>query len=133
MNDLAIRNVMFLNENDELKFGNVFIKDGLISEIQTDDNWHKKIESKETYEGKKNFLLPGIIDPHVHFDLDLGKISSLDDFYSGSVAAAYGGVTTFIDFLEPVSNAKDLETAFLFLFAENPSKSYKKSGFDNLI
>ena len=49
---------------------------------------------------------------HVHFDLDLGKISSLDDFYSGSVAAAYGGVTTFIDFLEPVSNAKDLETAF---------------------
>ena len=112
MNDLAIKNVMFLNENDELEFGNVFIKDGLISEIQTNDNWNKKITSKETYEGNKNFLLPGIIDPHVHFDLDLGKISSLDDFYSGSVAAAYGGVTTFIDFLDPVSNAKDLETAF---------------------
>jgi dihydroorotase-like cyclic amidohydrolase len=55
MNDLAIKNVMFLNENDELKFGNVFIKDGLISEIQTDDNWHKKINSKETYECKKTF------------------------------------------------------------------------------
>ncbi len=112
MNDLAIRNIMFLNENNELEFGNIFIKDGLISEIQTEDNWNKRIESKETYEGKKNFLLPGIIDPHVHFDLDLGKISSLDDFYSGSVAAAYGGVTTFIDFLDPVSNAQDLETAF---------------------
>ncbi len=112
MNDLGIKNVMFLNENDEIEFGNIYIKDGLISAIQTDSNWNVKFDSKETYEGNRNFLLPGIIDPHVHFDLDLGKITSLDDFYSGSVAAAYGGVTTFIDFLEPVSNAKDLETAF---------------------
>jgi len=112
MNDLAIKNVMFMNEFDELEFGNIFVKDGLISAIQTDSNWNKLFESKEIFEGNKNFLLPGIIDPHVHFALDLGKISSLDDFYSGSKAAAYGGVTTFIDFLEPVSNAKDLETAF---------------------
>lgn len=112
MNDLAIKNVMFYNERDQLEFGNVYIKDGLISEIQSDINWNKEIKAKEIFDGKKSFLLPGIIDPHVHFDLDLGKISSLDDFYSGSVAAAYGGVTTFIDFLDPVSNAKDLETAF---------------------
>lgn len=112
MNDLAIKNVMFLNEKDELEFGNIYIKDGLISGIQTDSNWNTEFKAREIFEGNKNFLLPGIIDPHVHFDLDLGKISSLDDFYSGSVAAAYGGVTTFIDFLDPVSNAKDLETAF---------------------
>lgn len=112
MNDLTIKNVMFLNENDTLEFGNIYIKNGLISGIQTDNNWNEEFVAKEIYDGQKNFLLPGIIDPHVHFDLDLGKISSLDDFYSGSVAAAYGGVTTFIDFLEPVSNAKDLETAF---------------------
>lgn len=112
MNDLAIKNVTFLDENDELKFGNIYIKDGVISQIQIANTMTKEMDSKEVYDGKRNLLLPGIIDPHVHFDLDLGKISSLDDFYSGSVAAAYGGVTTFIDFLEPVSNAKDLETAF---------------------
>lgn len=112
MNDLVIKSVMYLNKNFELEFGNIYIKDGLISAIQNDSNWNTKFEAKEIFEGDKNFLLPGIIDPHVHFALNLGDFNSLDDFYSGSVAAAYGGVTTFIDFLDPVSNAKDLETAF---------------------
>lgn len=113
MNDLAIENVMYLNEHGELDYGNIYLKDGKISVIQQDNNWQERHEALEYYDGNRNFLLPGIIDPHVHFALDLGHIKSVDDFYSGSVAAAFGGVTTFIDFLEPVSNAKDLETAFL--------------------
>ncbi len=43
-------------------------------------------------------VLPGAIDPHVHFSLPVGGTVSSDDFYSGSVAAACGGVTTVIDF-----------------------------------
>jgi len=86
---------------------NVYIKDGLISAI-TD----KHLDATEYYIAKNRLVIPGIIDPHVHFNLDLGKIHSADDFYSGSVTAAYGGVTTFIDFLEPVSNRKDLIKAF---------------------
>ncbi|HOW89605.1 MAG TPA: amidohydrolase family protein, partial [Elusimicrobiales bacterium] len=44
-------------------------------------------------------VLPGIIDAHAHFSLHLGggKMTS-DDFYSGSAAAACGGVTTIIDY-----------------------------------
>ena len=53
-------------------------------------------------------ILPGMIDPHVHFALYCGTITSRDDFYYGSKTAAYGGVTTIVDFLDPSRNAKEL-------------------------
>ncbi len=43
------------------------------------------------------YLLPGGVDPHTHFDLDVGIARASDDFYTGSVAAACGGTTTIID------------------------------------
>lgn len=44
-----------------------------------------------------NYLLPGGVDPHTHFDLDNGFTRTSDNFYTGSVAAACGGTTTIID------------------------------------
>ena len=43
-------------------------------------------------------VLPGAIDPHVHMDLPVQGGRSSDDFASGTMAAASGGVTTIIDF-----------------------------------
>ncbi|MDR2136954.1 MAG: dihydropyrimidinase [Synergistaceae bacterium] len=49
-------------------------------------------------------VLPGAIDPHVHMALPvasgtpLGETRSCDDFLTGTMAAASGGVTTIIDF-----------------------------------
>lgn len=59
-----------------------------------------------------SLVLPALIDPHVHFHLNLGKIYSRDDFLSGSIQAAFGGITTIIDFLDPVDNPEDLEKAY---------------------
>jgi dihydropyrimidinase len=44
------------------------------------------------------FILPGGIDPHTHLDMPFGGTNSIDDFESGTVAAAHGGTTTIIDF-----------------------------------
>ena len=66
---------------------------------------------RRTYNAEGKKIIPGLIDPHVHFELDTGNIVSCDDFYSGSVSAAFGGITTFIDFLDPVSKSSDLESA----------------------
>lgn len=43
------------------------------------------------------YVLPGGIDVHTHFNLDVGFAVAQDDFYSGTVAAAFGGTTTIID------------------------------------
>ncbi|MCG3223749.1 MAG: amidohydrolase family protein, partial [Candidatus Heimdallarchaeota archaeon] len=41
--------------------------------------------------------------------LDLGEFKSSDDYKSASKAAAFGGITTFIDFLEPINNINEFE------------------------
>lgn len=47
------------------------------------------------------YVIPGGIDPHVHLHLSTGAGYSSDDFYSGSVAALFGGTTSVIDFVTP--------------------------------
>jgi len=47
------------------------------------------------------YVLPGGIDPHVHLQMPVGNYVSSDDFTSGAIAAALGGTTTVIDFVEP--------------------------------
>jgi dihydropyrimidinase len=46
-------------------------------------------------------VLPGAVDEHVHLEMPVGEFASSDDFYTGTVAAACGGTTSVIDFVEP--------------------------------
>jgi dihydropyrimidinase len=48
-------------------------------------------------------VLPGAVDPHVHLEMPVGTTRSSDDWYTGTCAAAYGGTTTIIDFVEPAA------------------------------
>ena len=86
---------------------NVYIDNGKIHAIS-----HELFPANELIDATGLHVIPGIIDPHVHFDLDLGLHRSIDDFENGSMIAALGGVTTIIDFLDPVANEFDLEKAY---------------------
>jgi dihydropyrimidinase len=46
-------------------------------------------------------VLPGAVDPHVHLQMPAGAVTSSDDWRTGTIAAACGGTTTVIDFVEP--------------------------------
>lgn len=84
----------------------LYISDGKIVAITKDLQ-----PAREVVEAEGKWILPGFIDPHVHFALDVGRYQSADDFYSGSVSGAYGGVTTYIDFLDPIQKHQDIQAA----------------------
>lgn len=55
--------------------------------------------AKQTIDAAGMLVLPGGIDAHCHIEQESStKIMTADDFYSGSVSAAFGGNTTFIPF-----------------------------------
>ena len=70
------------------------------------------LPAKKVVDATGKRIIPGLIDPHVHFALNCGTVESVDDFYYGSKTAAYGGVTMIVDFLDPSRNAEELEQSF---------------------
>jgi dihydropyrimidinase len=46
------------------------------------------------------YLLPGGVDPHTHLAFGLGETTTADDYESGTIAAAFGGTTTVVNFTQ---------------------------------
>ncbi len=106
MVDLAIMNGKVYQDGDFVD-ANVYVDKDIFQAV-----------TAETYpaatevDAKGMLVFPGLIDPHVHFDLDLGVMRSVDNFERGSLLAALGGVTTIIDFLDPADTPADLEMKY---------------------
>ncbi|MCA9257505.1 MAG: dihydropyrimidinase [Phycisphaerales bacterium] len=58
-------------------------------------------EPPTVIDARGRYVLPGVIDVHVHLALPFCGTVSSDDYDSGTRAAACGGVTTLIDFAIP--------------------------------
>jgi dihydropyrimidinase len=73
----------------------VGVKDGKIAIIAEPG----KLEAAaSTIDAHGMLLLPGAVDPHTHLDAEMFGATTADDFESGTIAAAAGGVTTIIDY-----------------------------------
>ena len=86
---LLIENCRLVCNGNEV-VRNILIKNGKIKRITADE-----IKCEETIDAGGNYVLPGIIDPHVHFREP--GLTHKEDLFTGSVAAAAGGITTFLD------------------------------------
>ena len=91
---IQIKNATLVNEGERF-VGTLVIEDEKIEEIIRGENVESSIPIDETIDGSGCFLLPGVIDDHVHFR-DPG-LTFKGDFCSESRAAAAGGVTTVFD------------------------------------
>ena len=85
--DLVIKNCKLI---DEIGQYDIKVENGKITEISKNP-----IKGDEIIDIKDNYILPGFIDPHVHFR-DPG-LTQKEDFKTGSLSAANGGFTTVID------------------------------------
>jgi len=65
---------------------------------------------QDTLDLQGQIVLPGGVDAHVHLPWPTGSFISSDDFNSGTRAAAFGGVTSLLDFVIP-EGAESLDIA----------------------
>src|SRR3990170_56912 len=56
---------------------------------------------EKVIDARGRLVLPGGVDVHVHLPWPAGDFISTDYFESGTKAAAFGGVTTILDFVIP--------------------------------
>ncbi len=56
------------------------------------------ITADRTIDAAGKYVLPGAVDPHTHLEMPWRGKTTVDDFYHGHVAAAFGGTTTHVDF-----------------------------------
>lgn len=89
-----IKNTKILDEKGELITVTVTIQDHKIIKIEQSPV-EEQLASGEIIDAQGKLLLPGLIDSHVHFREP--GFTHKEDFLTGSMAAAAGGVTTVID------------------------------------
>ena len=88
-----IKNAQIVNEGNTF-IGSVVIEDEIIVEI-LQENETPANECDETIDASGCYLIPGVIDDHVHFR-DPG-LTHKADIHTESMAAAAGGVTSYMD------------------------------------
>ena len=59
-------------------------------------------EGENTIDAQGCYVLPGLVDAHVHFNMLSGTRYTDDDFANGTLGAVRGGVTSVIDFARPI-------------------------------
>jgi len=74
--------------------GDVLVEDEKISLIGTTID----VQADKVVDASGKYVLPGGIDVHTHLDMPFGGTRSADDFESGTMAAAFGGTTSIVDF-----------------------------------
>jgi len=91
--DIIIRNGQVVNADGSARL-DVGIRGGKIVALSAaiEETGDTEIDATD------RLVFPGFIDVHTHMGIPIMDTHSIDDFESGSVAAACGGVTSIVDF-----------------------------------
>ena len=93
--DLLVKNARIVTGSESFE-SNIGVEGGVIASISP----NLEPSGAEVYDARGKIVIPGGIDAHTHMELPVTGTKSADDFYSGTVAAACGGITTIIDYVD---------------------------------
>ena len=93
MTTTLVKNGTIITASDRY-VGDIFIDKGVVTLIGAGLN----IPADTVIDASGKLVMPGGIDVHTHLDMPFGGTNSADDFETGTVAAAFGGTTTIVDF-----------------------------------
>lgn len=94
--DLALRGGMTMLPGIGLTRADVYVTDGKIAAIATADSPMDAVESVDV---TGRWILPGVIDAHVHLGQDISAPKNRADAEKETASAAGGGVTTMLAYL----------------------------------
>ncbi|MCL2472859.1 MAG: dihydropyrimidinase [Treponema sp.] len=92
MKNLLIKNGLVVTEDNE-EICDILCSDEKIQQIGKD----LSAPGAEIIDAAGKIVIPGGVDVHTHLCLDVGFATVSDDFYTGTLAAAWGGTTTIVD------------------------------------
>ena len=120
-----IKNATLVNEGQTF-VASVFVSDGKIAKIVREGQAPEPVEGPawEVIDATGKYLIPGIIDEHVHFREP--GLTYKADIYTESRAAVAGGVTSFMDMPNtvPQTTTQELLQQKFDLAAENSLANY---------
>ena len=120
-----IKNVTLVNEGQTF-VASVFVSDGKITKIVRENQAPEPVEGPvdKVIDATGKYLIPGIIDEHVHFREP--GLTHKADIYTESRAAVAGGVTSFMDMpnTNPQTTTQDLLQQKFDLAAEKSLANY---------
>jgi dihydropyrimidinase len=92
--DLIVRNARIVTAERQSE-GDIAVKEGKVAALGAD----VKGTATREIDAAGKFVLPGGVDSHCHIEQKSGMgVMCADDFYTGTVSAAFGGTTTVIPF-----------------------------------
>lgn len=103
-----IKNAKVVNEGS-IRETEVYIKDGRFAALPTGEARTPAEAASEVVDATGCYLLPGVIDTHVHFRDGGDGSNPAANFHSESVAAACGGVTSVVDMPNTVPQTTNIE------------------------
>lgn len=106
----------------------LLIEDGVITQIATKID----VADAEVIDATGQYVMPGGIDPHTHLDMPFNNTVTDDDWESGTIAAAFGGTTTILDFCLSAGETK-LADAVAKWHAKAQGKAVIDYGFHLMI
>ena len=106
----------------------LLIEDGVITQIAKSID----IADAEVIDATGKYVMPGGIDPHTHLDMPFNNTVTDDDWESGTIAAAFGGTTTILDFCLSAGETK-LADAVAKWHAKAQGKAVIDYGFHLMI